>query len=67
MSHWTKLAPLAGRNNPCMNCPPILAEADPEKIIAVGFGDACVTRDGEEVECWSVRGFVPQRRTPRDL
>jgi len=46
---WEKLPPLEGKQNPCANCPPILAEADPEKIIAVGFGDACVTCDGEEV------------------
>jgi len=49
MSDWTKLEPLPGKPNPCMNCPPILAEAHPEKLIAVGFGEASVTRDGHEV------------------
>src|SRR6266566_6039967 len=49
MSTWEKLPPLDGQPNPCANCPPILAEAHPEKLIAVGFGDACVMRDGEEV------------------
>jgi hypothetical protein len=46
---WEKLPALEGKSNPCANCPPILAEAHPEKIIAVGFGDAHVERDGVEV------------------
>lgn len=46
---WQKLPPLDGRANPCGCCPPIPAKAHMEKIIAVGFGSADVTRDGEVV------------------
>lgn len=46
---WEKLPPLDGRANPCLCCPPILAVAPMERVIAVGFGDAHVSRDGEEV------------------
>jgi len=46
---WEKLPALEGKPNPCAHCPPILAEAHPEKVIAVGFGDAHVERDGVEV------------------
>ena len=44
---WTKLPALPGKNNPCAFCPPILAKCDMHKTIAVGFGDAHVSRDGE--------------------
>lgn len=46
---WTKLPALDGRSNPCLCCPAILATAPLNKIIAVGFGDAHASRDGEEV------------------
>lgn len=49
MSRWEKLPALDGRNNPCACCPPIPAVAQPDKIIAVGFGSADVTCDGREV------------------
>lgn len=47
--NWQRLTPIDGRRNPCACCLPIPAEAQPHKIIAVGFGSANVTRDGEEV------------------
>lgn len=46
---WEKLPALDGRVNPCGCCPPIPATAPMEKVIAVGFGSAGVTRDDEEV------------------
>jgi len=46
---YEKLPALDGRDNPCACCPPIPAVAPLDKIIAVGFGTACVTRDGELV------------------
>ncbi len=49
MSTWTKLAALPSKSNPCLCCPPILSRAEMEKVIAVGFGSADVTRDGENV------------------
>lgn len=44
---WTKLPPLPGRPNPCLCCPPIPGKACLTKIIAVGFGGATATRDGD--------------------
>ena len=49
MSDWKKLQPLETKANPCAHCPPIFAEAPPEKPIAVGFGDAFVERDGHRI------------------
>jgi hypothetical protein len=46
---WTKLPPLDGKPNPCAHCPPILPTIALDAIIAVGFGDAHVECDGEEV------------------
>lgn len=46
---WEKLPALDGRSNPCLCCPPILAALPMARTIAVGFGDAHVERDGEEV------------------
>lgn len=46
---WQKLPALDGRPNPCGCCPPIRAQLAMECVIAVGFGDAHVERDGEEV------------------
>lgn len=46
---WEKLPALPGKGNPCLCCPPIPAKASMDKIIAVGFGSADVTRDGELV------------------
>lgn len=43
------LPALDGRNNPCLHCPPILAALAMDRVIAVGFGDAHVERDGETV------------------
>lgn len=60
MSEWKKLDPLAGAPNPCRHCPPILAEAHPEKVIAVGFGAASVTRDGHEVYSEPTGDDVPE-------
>lgn len=46
---WAPQQPLDGRANPCLCCPPIPAELPPDAVIAVGFGDAHVSRDGVEV------------------
>ena len=43
---WEKLPALDGRPNPCLCCPPIPAKAEMDKLIAVGFGAAFVSRDG---------------------
>lgn len=42
---WQKLPALEGHENGCLHCPPILAKADLEKGIAVGFGAAYLTLD----------------------
>ena len=44
---WQKLPALDGRPNPCGCCPPIPVRAHMDKTIAVGFGSAVVTRDGD--------------------
>ena len=41
--------PIEGGPNPCPHCPPIPTQATMEKLIAVGFGCATVTRDGEQI------------------
>lgn len=45
---WEK-RPFVGemRGNPCLQCPDPPAELKPESIVAVGFGDAHLERDGE--------------------
>lgn len=58
------LPPLAGRNNPCLNCPPIVATLDMDRTIAVGFGQAFVVKGDVTVfyekpnmefeDCWTV-------------
>ena len=40
---------IEGGPNPCFNCPHIDTVADMGKLIAVGFGSAMVTRDGEMI------------------
>ena len=44
-----KMAALNGRNNPCLNCPPIEAVANLNKVIAVGFGSATLECDGRVI------------------
>jgi hypothetical protein len=44
-----KLPAIGSGNCACLNCGPKPATADMEMVIAVGFGDAHVSRDGEEV------------------
>jgi len=46
---WERLPAVAGGRNPCLNCPPIVAKLDMRRPIAVGFGDAHVSRDGETI------------------
>jgi hypothetical protein len=46
---WEKLPALDGRNNPCLCCPPIPRSLPLNAVIAVGFGDAHASRDGEIV------------------
>lgn len=45
---WKKL-PFVGemRGNPCLQCPDPRAELPPYSVVAVGFGDAHLERDGE--------------------
>jgi hypothetical protein len=38
-----------GGGNPCFNCPPIPTQAPMSKVVAVGFGEAAVYRDGVRV------------------
>lgn len=63
---WEQLPPLPGRNNPCLNCPPIEDTLDMRRTIGVGFGQAFVAKDDETVwyekytdededdPCWTV-------------
>lgn len=46
---WKLLPGLKTKANPCLNCPPILATAAMDMVIAVGFGSATVTKDGAPV------------------
>lgn len=46
---WEKLPALDGRANPCACCSPIPAKLSLADGIAVGFGSAYVSQDGEEV------------------
>ncbi len=58
------LPPMEGRNNPCLNCPPIESTLEMERVIAVGFGAAYVIKgdqtvyyekpDAQYEECWTV-------------
>ena len=64
---WQKMTSLDGRPNPCMCCPPIPARAPLEKIIAVGFGSAIATCDGELVadgENGLIFPYFPESHTP---
>jgi len=65
MNETTEHLPaLEGRNNPCLNCPPIEPTLDMDRTIAVGFGAAFVAKDHETVfvetpdtefeDCWTV-------------
>ena len=61
---WETAHPLPGRANPCLNCPPIEDTLDMDRTIAVGFGQAFVSKDDETVwyespdtefeDCWTV-------------
>lgn len=59
---WEKLQPLtpqdAGLRSGCFTCGPQPCAIDLEATIAVGFGDAGVTRDGTEV--WSEAGCTDE-------
>jgi hypothetical protein len=50
---WTKLPPLLKpgelSHGGCLNCPPAHAVAPMNTLIAVGFGDAHISKDGEVV------------------
>ena len=71
MGRTRKLKPISGGQNPCLNCPPI--SLDMRCPIAVGFGDAHVSRDGKviwsespnaDARVWTVR--TAERRAARD-
>jgi len=52
MNGWTKLEPVAGGKTVCHVCQCGAHESlDPERRVAVGFGQAQIMRDGEVV--WS--------------
>lgn len=53
---WEKLQPLehGGLRSGCLTCGPQPIALSSDAVIAVGFGDAGVTRDGAEV--WSENG-----------
>lgn len=46
---FTRLPALPGRNNPCLNCPPIETLIDLDRHIAVGFGAAYLSKNGETI------------------
>ena len=46
---WEKLPGLPAAPNPCTCCAPIAATLPLDAIVAVGFGSAVVTRDGDMV------------------
>lgn len=43
------LPPVAGGTNPCLNCPPIEDTLGMDRLVAVGFGQAFVSKDDETV------------------
>jgi len=48
MVKWVKQKPFEGKvHQGCLTCPPVLRKAKMYMRIAVGFGIACVTKDGE--------------------
>lgn len=51
---WKRLPALEGGHHPCLNCPDIETLLDMGRVIAVGFGDAALERDGETV--WQEAG-----------
>jgi hypothetical protein len=71
MSQCQNLPPVEGDNNPCACCPPIPTQAPLDKVVAVGFGSAQVTCDGEFVADGEngvlVRDGVTERFEPWSL
>ena len=46
--NWTRVKPIKGKIRGCFHNP-VYDEAPPDMLIAVGFGEAKVTKDGETV------------------
>lgn len=46
---WTKLEPITPKAMGCANCGALIQQAPMDMLIAVGFGDASVTKDGKAV------------------
>ena len=46
---WVKLEPITPKAMGCVNCGTLIQQAPMDMMIAVGFGDASVTRDGETI------------------
>lgn len=46
MSNWTKLPPIKGGYGGCLNCGYVYDVAPEGMLIAVGFGEAVVKKDG---------------------
>ncbi len=46
--NWTRVKPIKGKIRGCLHNP-VYDEAPPDMLIAVGFGEAKVTKDGQTV------------------
>ena len=47
---WVKMEPYEGKiYQGCLNCPPVQRLAPMDMVIAVGFGSATLTKDGQVV------------------
>lgn len=46
---WTKLDPILPKIMGCLNCGRLIQQAPMDMLIAVGFGEAKVTKNGETV------------------
>ncbi len=56
----TKLPAVDARPNPCLCCPPIRDTLPMSAVVAVGFGDASLTRDGEVLYSEGHAGFADE-------
>lgn len=46
---WEKLPHVHPGNNPCLHCPDPLPVLSMDSLVAVGFGDAHLERDGQMI------------------
>ena len=60
---WKKVEPWTGKIwRGCLNCPPVEQKAPLDTLVAVGFGYAAITRDGEQVYVEPARPLKRYRR-----